>query len=687
MTDDMQLIERTLNTIRFLSVDAIQKANSGHPGLPMGAAAAAYTLWTRHYRHAPGNPAWCNRDRFVLSAGHGSMLLYVLLHLTGYDLSLDDLKQFRQWGSRTPGHPEYGVTPGVEMTTGPLGQGISSAVGIAIAEAYLAARFNKDEYPVVDHHTYVLAGDGDMMEGVTAEACSLAGHLGLGKLIVLYDDNGISLAGSAGLSMSEDMKARFEACGWQVLTVDDGNNVDAIDTALTAAWEEKGKPSLLRIRTVIGFGAPSKANTFGAHGAPLGQEEVAAAKKKAGWPEDEAFFIPEDVRDHMRETLSKGKEWETAWDNMFSRYRTAYPDDAAEFERIIRGDLPASWKEVLPVYDADHKGISTRKVSEAVLQQLAPVLGELIGGTADLNPSTLAWLKGCGDFQDPARRAADIQGAVGGEWCHAGRNIHFGVREHAMAAIANGMALHGGTRPFIGTFFTFSDYMRPSMRLAALMGLPVIYVFSHDSIGVGEDGPTHQPIEQLMSLRMMPNLTVIRPADANEAVAAWRIALTCKKDPVALVFTRQNVPVIDRRVCGAVDGVEKGGYVLWEAKPGVEPDVILIGTGSETALAMEAGRRMAEEGTTVRVVSLPSWELFDAQPETYRHAVLPPVVRVRVAVEAGMTVGWEHYVGRDGAVVGMNRFGASAPANELFEKFGITVEAVMAAANDVRGRC
>ncbi len=685
MSGQGTLEEMCINAIRFLAVDAIEKAKSGHPGMPMGAAAAAYTLWTGHLRHNPANPRWVDRDRFVLSAGHGSMLLYALLHLTGYDLSLDDLRSFRQWGSKTPGHPELGHPPGTEMTTGPLGQGFAAAVGMAIAEAHLAARFNHYNLRIVDHFTYVLASDGDLMEGLSAEAASLAGHLGLGKLICLYDDNGICLSGATSLAFSEDITGRFAAQGWQVITVGDGNDVAAVDRAITEAKAETARPSLIRLKTTIGFGAPGKQNTSATHGSPLGPEEVRRAKENLGWPVEPPFLVPEEILTLFRGALISGAGREAAWREGFAAYAADYPDDAAEVQRLMKGELPAGWKSALPLYGSGTKDVATRKISEAVLQALAPAVPELIGGSADLNPSTFTWLKGQGDFQKPGDPPAGVEGAVGGGWGYAGRNIHFGVREHAMGAIAGGMALHGGLLPFTGTFFTFADYMRPAIRLAALMGLRVVYVFTHDSIGVGEDGPTHQPVEQLMSLRAIPNLTVIRPADANETVEAWRAALENAAGPTAIVLTRQNLPVPDRAAVNPAAGLRRGGYVLWEAKQG-EPEAILIGTGSEVEIALAAGKALAEQGVRVRVVSLPSWELFDREPQEYRDAVLPPAVRARVACEAGVRLGWERYVGLEGAVVGIDRFGASAPYKTLYEQFGITAEAVAAAARRLLGR-
>jgi len=680
-----RLAEFSINAIRFLAVDAIQGAKSGHPGLPMGGAAMAYTLWTRHLKHNPSNPGWVDRDRFVLSAGHGSMLLYALLHLTGYDLSLDDIKAFRTWESKAPGHPEFGATPGVEVTTGPLGQGIGDAVGMAIAEAHLAAVYNRTDAQIVDHCTYVIAGDGDLMEGISYEACSLAGHLKLGKLVVLYDDNLISLAGETRLSFTEDVERRFESCGWHVQHVEDGNDVEALDRAITSAKEETQRPSIIAVRTVIGYGSPAKQGTASCHGSPLGRDEVAAAREALCWAA-EPFVVPEEVRDHMRGAVERGKGQEAEWTSALERYRKAHPEEAAEFDRVQKGTLPPDWEEALPVFDNDSKSVSTRKVSEAILQALAPVIPEMMGGSADLNPSTLTWLKGFGDFQASGTGQKDMQGAVGEEWSYKGRNLHFGVREHAMAAIANGLALHGGIIPFVGTFFVFSDYMRPSMRLAALMGARVIYVLTHDSIGVGEDGPTHQPVEHLMSLRVMPGLTVIRPADATEAVEAWRRALLNDKGPTALVFSRQDIPVIDRSRYAPADGLHRGGYTVWETWKG-RPEVILIGTGSELQIALDAGKVLSEkDGIKVRVVSLPCWELFDEQPEAYREGVLPSSVTVCVTVEAGARLGWEHYVGREGVVIGMDGFGASAPASILYEKFGITAQHVVEAAKKlIRG--
>jgi transketolase len=686
------------NTLRFLAVDAIQKANSGHPGLPMGAAPMAYCLWTRFLRHNPADPAWPDRDRFVLSAGHGSMLLYGLLHLSGYDLTLEDIQQFRQWGSRTPGHPEAHRTPGVEATTGPLGQGLANAIGMAVAEAHLAARFNRSGHEVVNHRTYCLASDGDLMEGVASEACSLAGHLRLSKLTVLYDSNDITLAGGASLCFTEDVAARFRAYGWSVLKVDDGNDLDGIRAALTSAQTQSKRPALILVRTIIGFGAPHKQGTFGVHGAPLGADEVRAAKLNLGWPLEPAFLIPDEVCRRFREVIDDGSRLQAVWEERFRRYEAAYPDLAAELRRRLAGELPKDlapgvdvgarvrleppWSRSLPCFAPDPGGMATRKASEAVLQSLAATLPELVGGSADLNPSTFTWLMGQGDFQAPETPTSNAQGAVGGVWNYAGRNLHFGIREHAMGAIANGMALHGGLIPYAATFCTFADYMRPPIRLAAMSRLHTIFVFTHDSIGVGEDGPTHQPVEQLMNLRGVPGLTVIRPADAAETVEAWRAAVLNSAGPTALVLTRQNLPMLDRARFASAAGLHKGAYTLWQS--GDEPpEILLIGTGSEVQLVLAAGEQLANERVRVRVVSMPSWDIFDRQPPAYRESVLPHQVTARLAVEAGISLGWEHYVGLDGRVVGMEGYGASAPVGILYQKFGVTADHVLAEARSL----
>jgi transketolase len=679
---ERRLDQDCINTIRFLAADAVQKANSGHPGAPMGAAPMAYVLWDRFLKFNPHSPFWPDRDRFVLSAGHASMLLYSLLHLTGYELTLEELKHFRQWGSHTPGHPEYDPARGVEVTTGPLGQGISHAVGMAIAEAHLAARFNRPGHMIVDHCTYVLASDGDLMEGVASEACSLAGHLRLGKLIVLYDDNRISLAGATSLTFTEDTGKRFEAYGWHVQHVEDGNDLDAIEAALKAARAEDARPSLISVHTTIGYGAPNKQGTFQTHGAPLGHDEVVAAKENLGWPTEPAFLIPEDVLDHFRQAVTRGQTWEAEWREAVARYEADYPDMAAQFNRSLSGSLPSGWDDDLPSFPPASSGPSTRRASEDVLQALALRVPELVTGSADLNPSCYTWLKGFGDLQSPALSPEDTQGAVGDTWDYSGRNLHYGVREHAMAAIASGLALHQGIIPGTSTFLIFSDYMRPPMRLAALMGLRVIYVFTHDSIGLGEDGPTHQPIEQLMGLRAVPNLTVIRPADANETVEAWRAAMLDRDGPTALIFTRQGLPVLDRSEYASAEDLHRGAYVLWQSEDGT-PDVMVIGTGSEVHVALAAGKMLADDSIKVRVISMPSWKLFDRQSMDYRECVLPSSVRARVAVEAGAKAGWEHYVGLDGAVVGLERFGASAPGRVVYEKLGFTAENVAAVAREV----
>ncbi len=670
-----QLDQLSVNTIRALAIDACTKANSGHPGLPLGAAPVAYTLFERVMKHNPANPAWVDRDRFVLSAGHGSALLYSILHLSGYDLPLEELKQFRQWGSRTPGHPEHGEAPGVETTTGPLGQGFAMAVGMAIAEQHLAARFNRPGHAIVDHRTYVLAGDGDLMEGVAHEAASLAGHLRLGKLVCFYDSNRICLAASTSLSFTEDVGKVFEGHGWHVLVVEDGNDLDALRRAAESARGVTDKPSLVIVRTQIGYGSP-KQGTFGVHGSPLSAEQVVETKRKLGFPSEEPFFIPEEARTHLRGAVVRGQAAEAEWKKRFEAYCREHRELAAELDRVMKRELPSGWDEALPTFSPADKPLATRSAGGKAINAIAARVPELVGGSADLNPSTDTALKGAGDFESPSSAGDGHQGAVGGEWGYLGRNMHYGVREHAMGAISSGLALHGGLIPFSATFFTFSDYMRPAIRLAALMKLHSIYVFTHDSIGVGEDGPTHQPIEHAAALRAIPRLTVIRPADANETVGAWRVAIKTQ-GPVALLLTRQALPVL----AGTGD-VSRGGYVL--ADTDGRPDVILIATGSEVSLAVEARAQLGARGINARVVSLPSWELFDAQPAEYRNAVLPPAVLARVAVEAGVPQGWEKYVGPFGAVVGIeNRFGASAPLKVVMEKLGFTAANVTAKAVEV----
>ena len=665
-----------VNAIRMLSVDAVEKAKSGHPGAPMGLAPTAYLLWTGFMKYNPRNPSWPDRDRFVLSAGHGSMLLYSMLYLTGYDVPLDQIKQFRQWGSLTPGHPERELTPGVETTTGPLGQGFGNGVGMAIAEAYLAARYNRPGFEVVSHFTYGIVSDGDLMEGVASEAASLAGHLKLGKLIYLYDNNHISLAASTDLTFTEDCAKRFEAYGWHTQAVEDGNDLEALDRALRAARTETARPSLILVRTHIGFGSPGKQDTFEAHGAPLGEEEVKLTKQKLGWPAEPPFFIPDEALAHFRESMTKGQRAEAEWKERFSAYVRKFPAVAGELEQALRGELPAGWEESIPDFPADAKGLATRVASGKVLNAIAPKLPTLIGGSADLNPSTHTVLQKLGDFESPERTFADSQGSAGGGFSYAGRNLHFGVREHGMGAACNGLAAHGGIIPFGSTFLIFSDYMRPSIRLAALMELGVIYVFTHDSVGLGEDGPTHQPIEQLAALRAIPRLVVIRPGDANETAVAWRVAIETRDRPVALALTRQNVPTLDRTQFAAADGLRRGAYVLADPPDG-RPDLVLIGTGSEVSLAVAAREKLSERKIQARVVSMPSWELFDLQPREYRDSVLPASIKRRVAVEAALPQGWHRYVGDGGDVIGIERFGASAPGNVVMEKLGFTVNHVV----------
>jgi transketolase len=660
MSSPTVLQEKAINTLRFLAVDAVQAANSGHPGMPMGAAAMAYTLWTKHLRFNPRDPAWLDRDRFVLSGGHGSMLLYALLHLTGYNLSLEELKGFRQWKTRTPGHPEYGCTPGVEITTGPLGQGFGNAVGMAIAEAQLAATFNRPSHKVVDHYIYVIATDGDLMEGVSYETASLAGHLKLGKLIVLYDDNQISIDGSTDLTFTEDRGARFEAQGWHVQRIADGNDVDSIDSAIKKAKEDP-RPSIVLCRTHIGYGSPKKQDTAECHGEPLGEEELKAAKQKLGWPLEPRFYVPEDVLKHFRTAIDRGKRLESEWETRMQRYRQAYPDLAAELERRLAGRLPKGWDNNLPAFPVDTKGLATRAASGKVINVLAGRLPELIGGSADLTGSNKTWIDGSPAFQKDTP---------------TGRNFHFGVREHAMGTIVNGLSVHGGFIPYCGTFLIFSDYMRPAIRLSALSGYPSIWLYTHDSLGLGEDGPTHQPIEQLATLRAIPNLVVIRPADAHEVPVAWKVAIARRDGPTLLAFTRQNVPILDRKMYNSAEGLIRGAYVLADIG-GNTPQLILMASGSEVSLISTAADRLASEGVCVRVVSFPSWELFAMQDQTYRDSVLPPETRARLAVEAGIAQGWERWVGDYGTTISIQGFGASAPQKVLFEKYGFTVENII----------
>ncbi len=656
---DAKLQERAINAIRFLSADAIQKANSGHPGMPMGAAAMAYTLWTRHLRFNPNNPKWWDRDRFVLSGGHGSMLLYSLLHLTGYDVSMEDLKNFRQWGCKTPGHPENHCTPGVEVTTGPLGQGFANCVGLAIAEAHLAAVFNKPNYNIVDHHIYAIVTDGDLMEGLSSEAASLAGHLKLGNIVMLYDDNLISIDGSTDITFTEDRGARFEAFGWHVQHIKDGNDVEAIDKAITEAKKDP-RPSIILCRTHIGYGMPNKQDTAKAHGEPPGDEELDGAKKKLDWPLEPRFFVPDDVQDFYSKIGNTGIQVENDWNSKFEKYGKDYPELAAEFSRRMKGELSQDWDQNLPVFPPDDKGMATRAASGKVINVLAKNLPELMGGSADLTPSNKTWIDGSPSFQSVSPE---------------GRNLHFGVREHAMGAAVNGMVAHGGVIPYSATFLMFSDYMRPSIRLSALSNHGSIWVFTHDSIGVGEDGPTHQPIEHFAALRSIPDLVVLRPGDANEVVEAWKIAINRRDGPTLMALTRQNVPVLDRDKYSPASGTTKGAYVL--ADLGRSPDIILMASGSEVGLITKAAEQLHNDGINVRVVSFPSWELFKNQSQEYQESVFPHDVKARLAVEAGVSQGWERWIGDNGASLCINKFGASAPGNVLFEKYGFTVENVV----------
>ena len=659
--------ELCINTIRFLAVDAVQKANSGHPGAPMGAAPIAYVLWDRFLKHNPNDPKWPNRDRFILSAGHASAMVYALLHLTGYDLSLDEIKQFRQWGSQTPGHPEFGLVPGVETTTGPLGQGFANGIGMAMAERWLAQHYNRPGYEVIDHYTYAIVSDGDLEEGIASEAASLAGTLRLSKLIYLYDDNGISIEGDTDLTFTENVAQRFQAYGWQVIDGVDGMDTTAIDRAIRMAQEERNRPSLIICRTIIGYGSPNKAGTASCHGEPLGEEEVRLTKENLGWPYQEPFTIPPEVLSHFRQALERGRQQQEQWQATLEAYRKVYPDDARQLEADLRGDLPEGWdKDLADLFKAEDKPIATREASGQVMNVIAKKVHSLAGGSADLAPSTKTILKDYGYF---------------GFENYAGHNIHFGVREHAMGAIASGMSLHGGIIPYTGTFLVFYDYMRPPVRLAALMGIRVVYIFSHDSVGVGEDGPTHLPVEQIAGLRAVPNLVTIRPADATETVEAWKVALERRHGPTALVLSRQNLPILDRKTLAPASGVQRGGYVLWEAA--TSPDVILIGTGSEVHTALEAGKLLQDKGIAARVVSLPSWELFDAQPVEYRNTVLPLNIRARISIEAAVPLGWERYVGLDGVAIGLPRFGASAPGKVVYEKLGLTAQHVVEAAQNL----
>lgn len=650
-----------VTSIRTLSIDAIEKAKSGHPGMPMGSAPMAYTLWTRFMKHNPKNPNWFNRDRFVLSAGHGSMLLYSLLHLSGYDVTMDDLKKFRQWGSKTPGHPEYGDTPGVDATTGPLGQGIAMGVGMAMAERHLASLYNKDNYEIVNHYTYAICGDGDLMEGVSAEAASLAAHLKLGRLIVLYDSNDISLDGDLHKSFSESVEGRFKAYGWQYIRVEDGNNLEEIANALKEAQADENRPTLIEVKTIIGYGSPNKSGKSASHGAPLGPEEAKLTKEYYKWTFEEDFYVPEEVYSHFRKLVAEqGAKAEEEWNQLFEKYKHEYPELGKELQLAINGELPENWYAEIPVYEVG-ESLASRDSSGEVINAIAKRVPYFFGGSADLASSNKTMIKDEGDF---------LPGS------YEGKNIWFGVREFAMGAALNGMALHGGLRVFGGTFFVFSDYLRPAIRLAALMGLPVTYVFTHDSIAVGEDGPTHEPVEHLASLRAMPNLSVIRPADGNETVAAWKLAMQSESTPTALVLTRQGLPTIEGTDKNAYEGVSKGAYTISPAKS-ENPQALLLASGSEVGLAIEAQKRLAEEGIDVAVVSMPSWDRFEKQPQEYKESVLPKHMKKRLAIEMGSSLGWHRYTGDEGQILGIDQFGASAPGEKIMKEYGFTVENVI----------
>jgi transketolase len=650
-----------INTIRTLSIDAIEKANSGHPGMPMGAAPMAYALWSRVMNHNPKNPEWYNRDRFVLSAGHGSMLLYSLLHLSGYDVSMEDLKQFRQWGSKTPGHPEYGHTPGVEATTGPLGQGFAMAVGMAMAERHLASVYNRDNFNIVDHYTYSICGDGDLMEGISSEAASLAAHLKLGRLIVMYDSNDISLDGDLDKSFSENVEGRFKSYGWQYIRVEDGNDTEAIAKALEEARMDENRPALLEVKTVIGYGAPNKSGKSDVHGAPLGEDEMKLTKEAYKWTFEQDFHVPSEVQKRFQEQMvDSGQKKEQEWDEVFAQYKEKYPELAAQFESAMKGELAEGWDKDVPVYE-EGKSLASRASSGEVMNAIAKNMPTLIGGSADLAGSNKTMIKNQKDFTPES---------------YEGRNIWFGVREFGMGAAMNGMALHGGVNVFGGTFFVFSDYLRPAIRLAALMGLPVTYVFTHDSIAVGEDGPTHEPIEQLASLRAMPNLSVIRPADGNETAAAWRTALTSKDKPTALVLTRQNLPTLKGTDAKAQSGVEKGAYVVSPAGK-EQPDALLLASGSEVSLAVEAQTVLAKDGIAVSVISMPSWDRFEEQSKEYKESIIPKAVKKRLAIEVASPMGWDRYAGDEGDILAINGFGASAPGEKIMEEYGFTVDNVV----------
>lgn len=672
--ENTDLDQLCVNTIRFLSVDAVEKANSGHPGLPLDAAPMAYVLWQKAMHYNPQNPHWFNRDRFILSAGHGSALLYSMLHLTGYNLPLEQLKLFRQWGSCTQGHPERSLDHGIEVTTGPLGQGFANGVGFAIAEAYLAARYNRPGHNIIDHYTYAIVSDGDLMEGVAAEAASFAGHLKLGKLIYLYDDNEVTLSASTQVTFTEDRAARFEAYGWQTIKVEDGNDLAAIEDAIIAAQKDKERPTLILVRTHIGFGSP-KQDSFEAHGSPLGKEDTKKTKEKLGWPIEPTFHVPETAKKHFSQAIQKGKKEEEEWNKKWAAYEKAFPDLAKELKLIMEEKLPSDWKKDIKQFPADPKGMATRVASGKVLNMIAPYLPSLIGGSADLNPSTHTVINKGGTFESPLTDFGDRQGAIDGGWSYAGRNIQFGVREHAMGSIINGLEAYGGFIPYCSTFLTFSDYMRPAIRLSALMEQQGLFIFTHDSIGLGEDGPTHQPVEHVASLRLIPHLVVIRPCDANETIYAWEAAIESRHRPIALILTRQNVPTLDRTKYASAEGLKKGAYVL--ADPQQKPQIILIATGSEVSLIVGAQQKLAEQNIGARIVSMPSWELFELQSQEYKDSVFPPDIKKRLSVEAGVSQGWEKFVGDQGAIIGVDRFGASAPGDTVMKEYGFTVDHVV----------
>lgn len=671
-----------VNTIRFLSVDAVEKANSGHPGLPLDAAPMAYVLWTKIMNYNPKNPKWYDRDRFILSAGHGSALLYSMLHLTGYDFPLDQIKKFRQWGSITPGHPERGLAPGVEVSTGPLGQGFANGVGMAVAEAHLAAVYNRPGHEIIDHFIYAIVSDGDLMEGVAAEAASIAGHLKLGKLIYLYDDNEVTLSASTQVTFTEDRATRFEAYGWQTIKVENGNDIQAIEDAILAAQKDKERPSLILVRTHIGYGSPNKQDSYEAHGSPLGKEEVKLTKENLGWPVEPPFYIPDEAGNLFQEAIKKGKTEEEEWNKRWHAYEKAFPDLAKELKTIMDEKLPLGWNKDIKAFPPDQKGMATRVASGKVLNMIAPNLPSLIGGSADLNPSTHTAINNGGTFESPLMDFGDRQGAIDGGWNYAARNIQFGVREHAMGSMVNGMATYGGIIPYCATFLTFSDYMRPAIRLASLMDLLAIFIFTHDSIALGEDGPTHQPIEQIASLRAIPHLVVIRPADANETAVAWQVSIEIHNKPIALILSRQNVPTLDRSIYASADGLKKGAYVLADPA-GQKPNFILIATGAEVGLIVSAQQKLAEQNIYARLVSMPSWELFEAQSQEYKDSVLVPDIKARLSVEAGVEMGWERYVGDTGAIIGINRFGASAPGDAVLKEYGFSVDNILKKAVEV----